>query len=66
MAKLRDLEITNRVKDQVIKMHEEERKRLMDERENYVREMMAQSRQIGELETRLHQIEAPSDRSRMG
>jgi len=58
-TKLRDSEITNRVKDQVIKMLEDERKRLMDERENYVHELMAQSRQIGELETRLLQIGAP-------
>lgn len=60
-AKLRDLEITNRVKDQFITMLEGDRKRLMDEREQYVRELMAQSRQIGELETRLvHQIPASS------
>ncbi len=62
-AKLRDLEITNRVKDQFITMLEGDRKRLADERENYVRELMAQSRQIGELETRLHQIEAPPFRT---
>ncbi len=58
-AKLRDLEITNRVKDQFITMLEGDRKRLTDERETYVRELMAQSRQIGELETRLLQLGTP-------
>lgn len=56
--KIRDLEITNRVKDQVIGMTEKERDRLMDERENRVRELMTQSHRIGQLETQLLQLEA--------
>jgi hypothetical protein len=54
--KLRDLEITNRVKDQVIGMMEKERDRLMGERENQVRELMVQSHRIGQLETQLLQL----------
>ncbi len=57
--KLRDLEITNRVKDQVIGMMEKERDRLMSERENYVHELMGQSHRIGQLETQLLQLDGP-------
>ena len=57
--KVRDLEITNRVKDQFIGMLEKDRERLVGEREGYVRELMSQSRHIGELETRLLQLGAP-------
>jgi hypothetical protein len=40
-TKLRDLEITNGVKVQVIVMMEKERDRLLVERENHVHELMA-------------------------
>jgi len=58
--KMRDLEITNRVKDQAIAMHEKDRERLMDEREGYVRQLMDKSHRIGQLETRLLQLGAPA------
>lgn len=60
-TKLRDLEITNRVKDQVIGMMEKERDRLIDERENHVHELMSQSYRIGQLETEVKQLGAPND-----
>lgn len=59
-AKIRDLEITNRVKDQFIGMLEKDREKLLGERENYVRELIGQSRRIGELESQLLQIGAGS------
>ena len=61
--KVRDLEITNRVKDQFIGMLEKDREKLASERENYVRELMGQSHRIGQLETRLLQTGAPADES---
>lgn len=65
-VKVRDLEITNRVKDQFIGMLEKDREKLASERENYVRELMGQSHRIGQLETRLLQIGAPADESESG
>ena len=59
-AKLRDSEITNRVKDQFIGMLEKDREKLAAERENYVRELIGQSHRIGQLESQLHQIGAPA------
>lgn len=53
--KLRDLEITNRVKDKHIEMLEKERERFNDERQSYVTQLVGLSRQIGEAEQRLLQ-----------
>ena len=55
-AKLRDSEITNRVKDQFIGMLEKDREKLAAERENYVRELIGQSHRIGQLESQLLQL----------
>jgi hypothetical protein len=57
--KITDLEITNRVKEQFVEMLQKDRERIVGEREGYVRELMAQSRRIGELETQVLQLGAP-------
>ena len=57
--KITDLEITNRVKEQFVDLLQKERERMMGERDGYVRELMAQSRRIGELETQVLQLGAP-------
>jgi len=51
-AKLRDLEITNRAKDFFIEQ-------LQGERERFHQELMKSSRQVGQLETQLLQLEGP-------
>ena len=60
-VKVRDLEITNRVKDQFIDILEKDREKLANERENYVRELMGQSHRIGQLETQILQLGAPAE-----
>lgn len=52
--KLRDLEITNKVKDQVIQKLEKEQQRFVDK-------LMASSHRIGVLETKLLQLGAPRE-----
>ena len=59
--RLRDLEITNRVKDQFIGRLEKDRENFAAERERYVRQLMTQSHQIGQLETKLLQLGAPEN-----
>ena len=56
---VRDLEITNRVKDGIIDMLQKERERFGEERKGYIAQMVDGSRKIGELESMLHQLEAP-------
>ncbi len=58
--KITDLEITNQVKEQYVELLQQERGRLVGEREGYVRELMAQSRRIGELETQVLQLGPPA------
>lgn len=54
--KITDLEITNRVKEQFVELLQQERERMSREREGYVRELMAKSHRIGELETQVLQL----------
>lgn len=51
-SKIRDLEITNRAKDFFIEQ-------LQKERTSFLDQVMAASRKVGELETKLLQIESP-------
>jgi len=51
--KLRDLEITNRVKDKHIEMLEKERDRFADERQNYIERLISTSREVGEMRSQL-------------
>ena len=57
--KLRDLEINNRVKDQVIERLEKDREAFNEERQRYVAQLIGQSRKVGELESQLLQLGAP-------
>lgn len=61
-----DLKITNRAKDQFIDLLQKERSEFAGERERYVQQLVAASRQAGELEQQLLQLEdgASSDRMR--
>lgn len=55
-----DLKITNRGKDYFIEQLKEEREFFAAERQKYVADLMSFNRKVGELETRLLQIEPPS------
>jgi hypothetical protein len=52
-----DLKITNRAKDQFIDLLQKERSEFAGERERYVQQLVAASRQLGELEQRLLQLD---------
>ena len=54
-----DLKITNRAKDYFIEQLQKEREGFTREREKYVEQLIASNRKLGELETRLLQLEAP-------
>jgi|SRR5581483_636059 len=54
-----DLKIANRVKDKFIEVLQSENEKFGQERQRYIDELMRSSRQIGELETKLRQIESP-------
>lgn len=54
-----DLKIASRVKDQFIEYLRSEGEKFVQERQGYVEKLIQSSRQIGELETKLRQIEAP-------
>lgn len=56
---VRDLEITNRVKDQVIGIKDKEIGRLEEAQREYIERLIGSSHRIGELETKLLQLEAP-------
>ena len=60
---LLDLKIANRGKDYFIAELKAEREAFAVERQNYVEKLMTFNRKVGELETRLLQIEAPSKTS---
>jgi hypothetical protein len=58
-----DLKIMNRGKDYFIGELRKEREAFGEERQRYVEELMRSNRRLGELETKLNQIEAPADSS---
>ena len=57
---VRDLEITNRVKDQVIGMKDQQIGQLQQEHRDYIERLIDSGHRIGELETKLLQLEGPS------
>jgi hypothetical protein len=57
---IRDLEITNRVKDQVIGMKDNFIEQLQQEQRDYIERLIDSSHRIGQLETKLLQIESPA------
>ena len=57
---IRDLEITNRVKDQVIGMKDKFIEQLQQEQRKYIERLIDSSQRIGQLETKLLQIEPPT------
>ena len=58
-----DLKIANRGKDYFIEQLQKERESLASERKDYVEKLMTFNRKVGELETRLLQLEAPPHQS---
>lgn len=59
---LMDLKITNRGKDFFIEQLQKEREQFSIERQTYVQQLMSYTHKVGELETRLFQIESPEPR----
>jgi len=57
---IRDLEITNRVKDQVIGMKDKFIEQLQQEQRNFIERLIDSNHRIGQLETKLLQIESPA------
>ncbi len=57
-----DLKIANRAKDMFIDQLKAERTAFAEERRDYVEKLMTFNRKVGELETRLLQLEGPEDR----
>ena len=55
----RDLLITSRAKDMFIEQLRKDREAFTEERQKLIDQLVSSSRQIGELETKLLQIEAP-------
>jgi hypothetical protein len=55
---IRDLEITNRVKDQVISMKDKFIEQLQQEQRDYIERLIDSSHRVGQLETKLLQIES--------
>jgi len=58
---LMDLKIANRGKDYFIEQLQKERESFAEERTDYVEKLMTFNRKVGELETRLLQLKAPSE-----
>ena len=58
--KVMDLEITNRVKEQLLTRLNDELINKDEERRTYIERLISESRRIGELESRLLQLGAPS------
>ena len=54
--KIMDLEITNRVKEELLRRIQTQLEQADDERKAYIERLIADSRKIGELETRLLQL----------
>jgi len=59
---IRDLEITNRVKDMFVVQLQKDREHFELERKDYIEQLMSFNRKVGELETKLLQIESSADR----
>jgi hypothetical protein len=57
-----DLKITNKGKDLIIDHFQKEREGFNAERQAYVEKLMSFNRQVGELETKLLQLQQPSQR----
>jgi len=57
---IRDLEITNRVKDKIIGMKDKFIEQLQQEQREYIERLIESSHHIGQLETKLLQIESPA------
>ncbi len=57
-----DLKITNRGKDYFIEQLQKEREAFAEERQSYVEKLMNFNRKVGELETRLLQLQGPRQR----
>jgi len=62
-AKLRDLEITTRVKDAVIKKLEGDLHNADEERKGYIQQLIDRSHRVGSLESQLLQLSAPKNDS---
>ncbi len=58
-AEVLDLKITNRGKDYFIEQLKQEREAFAGERKEFVAQLMNATRKVGELETRLLQLDAP-------
>jgi hypothetical protein len=58
---LMDLKITNRAKDQYIERLHQDRDGFQRERQEYIEKLMSFNRKVGELETKLLQLEQPKD-----
>jgi hypothetical protein len=56
-----DLKITNRAKDMFIEELQKEREGFAIERQGYVDKLIASNRRVGELETKLMQLSAPTE-----
>jgi hypothetical protein len=61
-----DLKITNRGKDYFIEQLQKERESFAEERRGYVEKLMEFNRQVGELETRLLQLDGPREQTLRG
>jgi len=61
MQEIMDLKITNRAKDYFIEQLKNEREGFALERKDYVEKLINSNRQIGELETKLLQLQTPHD-----
>jgi catechol 2,3-dioxygenase-like lactoylglutathione lyase family enzyme len=59
-----DLKINNRAKDYFIEQLQKERESFADERQDYVEKLMTFNRKLGELETKVLQLEAPPEENR--
>jgi len=59
---IRDLEITNRVKDMFVAQLQKDREHFELERKDYIEQLMSFNRKVGELETKLLQIESSTNR----
>jgi hypothetical protein len=64
-GKLRDLEITNRVKDAYIEQLKGNLQSADEERRGYIQQLIDKSHQIGSLETQLRQLAAPRNHSEL-
>jgi len=60
-GKVRDLEITNRAKDYFIEQLKADREHFAEEHERLMQQLVGQSRTIGQLETKLLQLDAPKN-----